>query len=78
MSKYEKIATAYAEAYGIIDYKIQGCKMVYYINYKENAAKNAYKPGYKGDTYKATVDLKTGKENRQLLKRYNEKGWLNR
>lgn len=75
MEKYERLALLYAEKYGIIEYTVKGSKMIYYVNYKEYAhrVKN-----YKGDTYKAVVNLKTGEETRTLLKRYNPIGWLNR
>jgi hypothetical protein len=75
MSKYEHLALLYAEKYGIIEYTVKGSKMIYYVNYKEYAhqVKN-----YKGDTYKAVVNLKTGEETRTLLKRYNPIGWNNR
>lgn len=77
-NQYTELATAYAEKYGIVEYNVKGSKMIYYINYKEYAGKTAYKPGYKGETYKAIVNLKTGIENRTMLQRYNPAGWNNR
>jgi hypothetical protein len=77
-NNYIELALKWAENYGITDFKALGSKMVYYVNYKEYAGKTAYKPGYKGETYKVIVDLKTGIETRTMLKRYNPKGWKNR
>jgi len=61
-------ASRYAEEHGIVDYSVQGSKMIYYANY----------PAYLTEprrTYKVTVNLCAGKEEaRERLKRWNRKG----
>lgn len=65
-------ATEYAEEYGIIEFQVKGPWMIYYKNYFENVYSN------KATTYKATVDLRTGKETRKALKKMNPAGFRNR
>ena len=55
----EQIALEYAEKYGIIEYKVNGNRMIYYANYPEYLSEPKR-------TYKVTVRLNTLKEERQL------------
>ena len=66
----EQRALEYAEKYGIIDYKVDGNKMIYYANYPEYLAEPKR-------TYKVIVRLNTMKEERQLLRYWNKKGNAN-
>lgn len=66
----EQIALEYAEKYGIIEYKVNGNRMIYYANYPEYLSEPKR-------TYKVTVRLNTLKEERQLLKYWNPKGNYN-
>ena len=66
----EQRAIEYAEEHGIIDYKINGNRMIYYANYPPYIAEP-------NRTYKVTVRLNTMKEERQLLNKYYPKGNLN-
>lgn len=52
---YTKKADLYAEKYGIVDYKVEGNKMIYYEKFS------------KEETYKAEVNLDTMKETRKLI-----------
>lgn len=52
---YEQKALLYAEKYGIIDYKVDGCTMTYEVYYSVN------------EVYMCTVDLITMKEVRKLI-----------
>jgi hypothetical protein len=66
----EQIALQYAEKYGIVDYKINGNRMIYYANYPEYLNNPRY-------TIKVTVRLNTLKEDRQKLTYWNPKGNAN-
>lgn len=56
---YEELATAYAEKYGICEYKVKGNTMVYYTSYPLERT-----------TYKATVNLDITHEFREAMRRY--------
>lgn len=71
MKNYEILASKYAEEYGIIEYKVDKNKMIYYANYPEHI-------GEKRRSYKVTVNLDEIKEeSRELLKRWNKNGNYN-
>jgi hypothetical protein len=70
MSKYDNLATAYAEHYGIVDYKTNNNKMIYYVSYPQYLNNKHY-------TIKCIVNLNTMQESRETLKRYNGKGVCN-
>ena len=68
---YEERAIEYCEKYGIVQYSVKGSQLLYYANY----------PAYLSNSrrsYKVVVDLKTMKETRTLLQRYNKQGDFNR
>ena len=68
---YEERAIEYCEKYGIVQYSVKGGQLLYYANY----------PAYLSNprrSYKVVVDLKTMKETRTLLQRYNKQGDFNR
>ena len=67
---HEKNAILFCEKYGIVDYKVNGNKLIYYCN-------NAIAIGvYR--TYKHIVNLDTMKESVEELKRLYKKGYINR
>ena len=72
MECYKTKADNYAEEHGIIEYTVNGNKMIYYANY----------PAYLSEgrrTYKIVVNLDTMKEeSRTQLKRWNVRGDYNR
>jgi hypothetical protein len=60
-------AIEYAEKHGIVEFKVNGNRMIYYANY----------PAYISEpnrTYKVTIRLDTMKEERKLLNKYYPKG----
>lgn len=69
---YKEAALAWAEKYGIVNYRISGKYMIYNVSYPASA----YEPRR---TYQFKVDLNIGKtvESKQL-KRYDPKGVYNR
>jgi len=68
---YKSRAIQYAEKYGIVEYKVDGKKMVYYANYPPAGLDPR-------QTYKVTVNLDTLKEESRVgLKRWNSKGNYN-
>lgn len=66
IENYKNKALIFAEKYGIIEYTVKTSKMTYYVSYPIEG------------TYKCIVDLKTMKETRKHLKRYNKIGNFNR
>ena len=67
---YEERALRWAEQYGIIEYKVQGNKMIYVQTYG-----GGYEKPY---TMKSTINLDTmTTESRIKLKRLNRKGYYN-
>lgn len=52
---FEATALAYAERYGIVDYTVVGDTMTYFETFPTEG------------TFKATVDLNTGKETRKSV-----------
>lgn len=68
MKNYEVLASKYAEEYGIIEYKVDGNKMIYYANYPEYMSE-------KRRSYKVAVNLDEMKEeSRVLLSKWNKNG----
>ena len=63
---YEHKALLIAEHYGVIEYKVQGNKMVYFANYP-----------LEHNTVKVTINLDSKKEHRERLSKYYKKGNLN-
>ena len=61
-SDYEQKALEYAERYGIVDYKVKGNTMIYYVRHPKYLSNAAY-------TVKHTVYLESCKEITKLLKR---------
>ena len=59
MTEYERKATMYAEKHGIIECIVDDNKMIYYSSFP-----------LERKTIKAVVNLDTGKETREYLKRY--------
>lgn len=68
---YEDRATLWAERYGIVEYKIQGNKMIYNVSFPQYL----YEPHY---TVQHTVDLNTFEENTKRLGKYDPNGVYNR
>ena len=68
----EQAATAWAEQYGIIEYRVNGKYMIYNVSYPAAGCEPRR-------TYQFKVDLEIGKtvESKQL-KRYDPKGAYNR
>lgn len=67
---YEERALRWAEQYGIIEYKVQGNKMIYVQTYGGGCEKPY--------TVKSTINLDTmTTESRIKLKRLNRKGYYN-
>lgn len=68
----EKLATEYAEEFGIVEYRVQGWYLIYNVSY----------PAYLGNpryTWQFKVDLRTRRIiERKQLKRYDPKGIYNR
>lgn len=75
-TEYRLRAQRYAERYGIIKYHVLGSKMVFYDNHREveRVGDTFKKVSY---TMKRTVNLETGAETSQRLKRLNKEGWQN-
>ena len=69
---YENLALSWAEAYGIIDYRVKGKYMIYNVSYPAIACEPRR-------TYQFKIDLDISKtvESKQL-KRYDPKGIYNR
>lgn len=59
MNNHETQALLYAEKYGIIEYKVKGSRMIYYVNCYDDI---------KPYTCKCVVSLKTQKEVRTRMK----------
>ena len=57
----EFIANLYAQQHGIIDYKVNGNRMIWYTDHTEG-------------TYKVTIRLDALQEERQLLSKRNKRG----
>lgn len=74
--EYRLRAQQYAERFGIIKYHVSGNKMVYYDNHREvERVGNTFKKvAY---TMKRIVNLDTGAETSQRLRRLNKEGWQN-
>lgn len=68
---YKKAALSYAERYGIMDYKVEGSNMIFYVSYPEYLGNPRY-------TIKHTVNLDTGVDTPQRLKRFIAAGLNNR
>jgi len=68
---YEERALQWAEQYGIIEYKVQGNKMIYVQTYNGGMYEKPY-------TMKSTINLDTmTTESRVRLQRLNRKGYYN-
>ena len=72
LSKEEKELRArlYAEEYGVLEWKVKGNRMIYYVNYPACSCEPRY-------TVKVTVRLDSMKEERQRLTYWNPKGNVN-
>ena len=57
--KYEHLALLFCEKYGIIEYKVEGNKLVFYSTYT-----------YERRTFKSVVDLDTMKETKTQMSKY--------
>lgn len=66
----EQKALEYAEKHGILEWKVKGNRMIYYVNYPEYLSEPR-------KTYKVIVRLDTMKEERQRLTKWNQKGNVN-
>lgn len=66
----EQIALRWAENYGIINYKVEGNKMVYYKTYRKYLMNPAY-------SMKHTINLDTGHELVEHCKRVVSSGYDN-
>lgn len=64
-------ARMYAERYGIVSYKRDGYYMIYNISYPAYLTNPHY-------TIQHRVDLRTMKETKKRLKRYDREGEVNR
>lgn len=67
----QNLADAYAERYGIIDYKVNGTNMIYIVSYPQYLSNPAY-------SVKFTVDLLTGASKSEPMSRFYKKGLYNR
>ena len=68
---YEQLALQYAEKYGISEYRLKGCKMIYNVSFPDYLYQKRY-------TVQHTVDLRTMTETIRKLSRYCRDGGYNR
>lgn len=73
---YDDKALKYAEHYGIITYRVKGNTMIYNQNYNNTEFINGRWVS-KPCTYQTIVNLDTGNELRNKLKRLQKDGWDN-
>lgn len=71
MTVYEVRALNWAETYGIVSYKVNGCKMIYNISYPAYLSNKAY-------TVQHIVDLRTMQESTRRLNRVDKSAYINR
>jgi hypothetical protein len=65
LSENEQKALEYAEKYGIVEYTVKGCHMIYYENCRTEGL------------YKRDYNLKTCKTLSKQMKRRNKKAYYN-
>lgn len=72
---YEKLASIYAEKFGIVSYRVKGKYMIYNQNYNnsEYLGKWVRNPC----TYQRKVNLDTGEVESKKLQRVQKDGWYN-
>ena len=64
-------ASDYTERFGIVKYTVRGDKLTYKVSYPAAGAEKA-------ESYKHTVDLRTGIETVEKLSKVYKEGYLNR
>jgi hypothetical protein len=70
-NNYELVATQYCERYGIVQYKVQGYKLIYNVSYPAYLSNPRY-------TVQHTIDLRDMSHSSKQLQRFDSKGLENR